>query len=94
MTNEELMQAVIYEATHGDDDEILAEARERFAHGHSIRGLRRPHDAPADAYYSVQHRRLRSTGEPVTYLYLRWRYPETPGGPRTRSLGRLDNGTA
>ena len=100
MTNEEFMQAVIYEATHGTVDEILAEARERYATGADVRGLRRPHDAPDGAYYAVQHRRLRS-GEPAVYLYLRWppRVDEPPG-PRgrvamrpARSLGRLDNGT-
>ena len=94
MTNEEYMRAVIYDATHGTDDEILAEARERYAVGQSIRGLPRPHDAPADAWWTVQRRKLRSTGEPVAYLMLRWRYPETPGGPTARSLGRLDNATA
>ena len=101
MTNEELItRAVIYDATHADDDEILTEARERYARGSSLRGLRRPHDAPAEAYYSVQHRLLRSTGERVSYLYLRWPpRPDEPPGPRgrvamrpARSLGRLDNG--
>lgn len=98
--NEELMQAVIYDATHGDDDEILAEARERYRNGDSLRGLRRPHDAPPGSYYAVQHRRLRS-GEPAVYLYLRWPpRDDEPPGPRgrvaqrpARSLGRLDNGT-
>lgn len=92
--DKELIEAIVYDATHGDDDEILAEARERFRNGESLRGLRRPHDAPDEAWWSVQRRKLRSTGEPVVYLYLRWRYPETPDGPRTRSLGRLDNGAA
>lgn len=88
--DKELLEAVIYDATHGDDDAILAEARERFARGEPMRGLRRPHDAPDDAWWTVQRRKLRSTGEPVAYLMLRWRYPETAGGPRTRSLGRLN----
>ena len=70
-------------------DAILQEARERFARGERLRGLPKPDGAPADAWWSVQRRKL-STGEPVAYLMLRWRSPETPGGPTVRSLGRLN----
>lgn len=68
-----------------DADDLLDEARERYAAGVSMRGLRRPDDAPDGAWWSVQRRRLR-TGEPVVYLMLRWR---DNNRLRARSLGRL-----
>ena len=86
----ELFEALAYDATHDTPDAILAEARSRFAAGVNMRGLPRPHDAPGDSWWTVQRRKLRSNGQPVAYLMLRWRYPETPGGPKARSLGRLD----
>lgn len=79
------------------DETILAEARSRFAAGADIRGLPRPADAPPDAYYAVQHRRL-ANGEIGVYLYLRWPPRDNePAGRRgrvalrpARSLGRLN----
>ncbi len=76
---------------------ILAEARSRYAAGADIRGLPRPADAPPDAYYAVQHRKL-ANGEMGVYLYLRWppRNDEPPGRRGrvaqrpARSLGRLN----
>lgn len=76
------------EATQVTDESILAEARQRYTAGVSVRGLRRPHDAPDAAWWTVQRRKLRG-GERAAYLMLRWRNPET-GGPTVRSLGRLD----
>ncbi len=79
------------------DEAILAEARARYAAGADIRGLPRPADAPPDAYYAVQHRKL-ANGESGIYLYLRWppRDDEPPGRRGrvaqrpARSLGRLN----
>lgn len=96
---DELFEALRYDATHGTDDEILAEARERHQRGETLRGLPRPHDAPEGAYYAKQLRRL-AGGETGVYLYLRWpARADEPPGPRgrvalrpARSLGRLDNG--
>lgn len=95
MTNEEIMRAVIYEATHGTDDEILAEARGRVARGESIRGLRKPHDAPPESWWSTpeRYRGRKADGQYIgRYLFLRWRDPDS-NRLRGRSLGRLDNGT-
>lgn len=86
----ELFEALAYAATHDTDEAILQEARERFAAGVNMRGLPRPHDAPEDAWWTVQRRKLRSTGAPVAYLMLRWRIADEAGGPRARSLGRLN----
>lgn len=87
--DKELIDALRYVATHDTPDAILAEARSRFAAGVNMRGLPRPHDAPDDAWWTVQRRKL-SDGQVVAYLMLRWRYPDRPGGPTARSLGRLN----
>lgn len=82
-------EALAYEATHGSDDEILAEARERFAAGVAMRGLPKPHDAPPAAWYAVRREKL-TDGTTAAYLFLRWRYSDQAGGKRARSLGRLN----
>lgn len=84
------IEQIAYEATHGTDEAILAEARERFAAGEAMRGLPKPADAPDDAWWTVQRRKLRRTNEPVAYLMLRWHIADEAGGPRARSLGRLN----
>lgn len=71
------------------DEAILAEARERYVAGVPVRGMPRPHDAPDDAWYTVQVRSL-ANGQTVAYLMLRWRIADEARGPRARSLGRLN----
>jgi hypothetical protein len=85
----ELFEAIRYDATHGTNEAILAEARERYAAGVPVRGLPRPHDAPDDAWYTVQERPL-ANGQTAASLMLRWRIADEAGGKRTRSLGRLN----
>jgi hypothetical protein len=86
---DELFEALRYDATHAEPETILAEARERYAAGVPVRGLPRPHDAPDAAWYTVQERPL-ANGQTAAYLMLRWRIADEAGGPRSRSLGRLN----
>lgn len=83
------IEALAYDATHDDNDAILAEARARFAAGASVRGLPRPFDAPEDreSWYTLQRRPL-ADGGTAAYLMLRWR--GRIDGKTGRSLGRLN----
>ena len=93
--DKDLLDAVIYDAQFASDDEILAEARERVARAESIRGLRKPHDAPPESWWSTpeRYRGRKADGQYIgRYLFLRWRDPDS-NRLRGRSLGRLDNAT-
>jgi|GEM_PF-6377203 len=68
------------------DENILAEARGRYAAGQGVRGLMRPNDAPDGAWFAVQRRGL-ADGTQAAYLALRWQDGDRI---RARYLGRLN----
>jgi hypothetical protein len=68
------------------DENILAEARERYAAGAGVRGLLRPNGAPEGAWFAVQ-RRILADGTQAAYLALRWQDGDRI---KARYLGRLN----
>lgn len=86
--DEDKMTAFLEEFIHWmhSDENILAEARERYAAGQGVRGLLRPNDAPDGAWFAVQ-RRVLADGTQAAYLALRWQDGERI---KARYLGRLN----
>lgn len=68
------------------DENILTEARDRYAAGQGVRGLLRPNGAPEGAWFAVQ-RRILADGTQAAYLALRWQDGERI---KARYLGRLN----
>ena len=70
-------------------ERVLELAKDRYASGESVRGLPRLADLPSGGWYSVQERRLKTTGQLAAYLMWRWRSSEK-NSLKARSLGRLN----
>ncbi len=84
--SDEALLALMYAMKHASDEEILAEARDRYAAGQGVRGLLRPNGAPDGAWFAVQ-RRILADGTQAAYLALRWQDGERI---KARNLGRLN----